>query len=210
MINPSVVDGHFFGSRVAPCAVAAMIDVVHLSDLLSWTLDDPGQVTLSSQNHHAAYAAVHSTTGTIFPCLCQGEHLQAVYQPIIWEWLEEGMPGKHFQPLPDDWWINITTLLYQCFQQTSTIYLSGICETLPTNNLDSSGIMLENNAINHPQITMFIGGINLPFPVMGGLLFYPHYNQYQSISTNHYQLAYKYIYTLCNYVWYGNGITQQQ
>ncbi|CAL1169648.1 unnamed protein product [Cladocopium goreaui] len=30
---------------------------------------------------------------------------------------------KHFQPLPDDWWINITTLLYQCFQQISTIYL---------------------------------------------------------------------------------------
>jgi hypothetical protein len=30
---------------------------------------------------------------------------------------------KHFQPLPDDWWINITTLLYQCFQQISTMYL---------------------------------------------------------------------------------------
>jgi hypothetical protein len=47
------------------------------------------------------------------------------------------------------------------------------------NNSEYKSHYVDKTTINHPPvITIFIGGINLPFPVMGGLkfkaLFYPH------------------------------------
>ena len=116
-----VVDGHFFGSRVAPCAVAAMIDVVNLSDqLLSWTL-----VRSRFQARIIMPPTLLSTT-QLAPffraCACKENTCKLFINQSSGNGLRK-VCLKHFQPLPDDWWINITTLLYQCFQQISTMYL---------------------------------------------------------------------------------------